>query len=322
MLAEPKGIQVVVDLVDVSSLRVGEVLWIQGVDSVVRESSTVVRNDGVVDVPLTEVHETDNVSGIIGNVGSVGDPDFNLGDLDSRSDDRELLKPLVVILVEVLTQEEVSVGLVLINSDFEFLGTSTALHINSAGLTLLFGKYSSNGGFSESSLRLNPEEALGPRNERGVQGQTNISDFESLDDFIFIPGVLEFHLVFEAEGGLGIVVRCDAQFVSDGTGDVHLDALVKIEASGTAISFGKSGVICSVDHGPKNQRSRPTGSDIYSVPSKESIEVFTANLELREETPGFFKPASETAVPALTRLIVPVFIVLLTENVVLIFFGG
>ncbi len=145
----------------------------------------------------------------------VGDPHLHLGHLHPTAHRGQRAHGVLVVVAEIVAEKVVLVGLVLVRLDIEVGGLCPARHRDILALALLLAEDGRGREPSELQLRLQAEEALAALDQLPGERQAHVARLDLLDDVVVVPGEIQFHLVLEIEGGLGVVAGVDLQLVTD-----------------------------------------------------------------------------------------------------------
>src|SRR5690554_1764521 len=169
-----------------------------------------------------------------------------------------------------------SVAVVLVGCHFKILGLGAALDVHDGGLSFLLRKDGLHVELAELHFGLYSKKTLASCNEGSGQGEADVSGFNIFDDVVFLAGVFQTDLVFKIEGGFGIVVDAQFQAVANGTLDVHLNALVKIEGGGLAHALLQGGVVDFGGADTQTEFGDALGSNVDDVAAEYGFKGFSA----------------------------------------------
>ena len=228
---------------------------------------------------FTQVRERHEVPGLLEVLTHVRDP--HLDALDQHTTIHRGKRPqgLVVAVAEVVAQEIVLVGLVLIRLDVEHGGLRTTLGLHVAPLPFLLAEDGRGGEPSETQFGLQAEEALAPLDQGAAQGKTDVAGLDLLDDLVLVTRVVQLHLVLEVEGGLRVVVGVDLQLLTDITHQVQLDPLVEVEGGDAPLIDGDPRILRLADVHPEDDLGRSPGFDVDGITPEDPVEGLATHLD-------------------------------------------
>src|SRR5688572_28403738 len=154
-----------------------------------------VRGIGNVAIVFTQVGKGKDVP-VIGN-GRVGIryPDFYFGDVDARADNGKAGQGRIVRIVEMLGEEIVLVGFVVVAFYFKVIGLRTALYFYFRLFSFLLGKHAGYREAAELELGLDTEQALAAGDQRTGKRHSDVTGFNTFDDVVFKAGPLQLHFI-------------------------------------------------------------------------------------------------------------------------------
>ena len=156
---------------------------------------------------------------------------------------RQGLHRLVVLVHEILRQEEVAVGFVVVRPDVKFLGLCATLHFNLAALAFLLAEH---GGVVQPAplgFQFDPKQTLRAGNQRTVQRHVDVAGLHVLQDVVLFSLEANVHLVLKIEQRLCVVLGAEFNLVANLAVEVQLDALVKIHAPSVPLALGNARVV-------------------------------------------------------------------------------
>jgi len=106
-----------------------------------KNNSPIALQGRIVGPAFTQIHEAHHIAHVGIHLVSVRNPYFNAGNYNVRPNHRQTTHGLVVIVAEMLRQEEVAVGVVLIYRNVEPGSLRTALNCYLLGLSTLLRQY-------------------------------------------------------------------------------------------------------------------------------------------------------------------------------------
>ena len=178
---------------------------------------------------LAQVHEADKVTALLIVGVLVGDPNFDARDLDTGRHMRQTCGEPVVIVVEILRQEKVPVGVVIIALHLELGALHAALCADCFGLGVLLRHQSGQGQIAELELALDTEQRRTSADQTRSGGHADVADFEILDYLVLLSFIRQFQVLgIEIERSVGVVSHVELQFVAHRRvdGGLYLDGAV------------------------------------------------------------------------------------------------
>ena len=171
---------------------------IQGVAVIIRASGRSATPVGYrVLAVFSEVREGDDVTRLVVVAAFVGDPDLNLIDRESARYIRHTRHRLFVVVAEEMTQEEMSVLVVVIAADVELRSLCATLAAHRLRLTILLRNQRLNLQLAELQIRLDTEQRLAAPNQRARQVHRYVSGLNRLDDIVFLAFVIQFQVLLD-----------------------------------------------------------------------------------------------------------------------------
>ena len=207
-------------------------------DELIQSVAVIIRASGRRSTPVgyrvlavfSEVRKGNNIARLVVVAAFVGDPDLNLIDRESARYIRHTRHRLFVVVAEEMTQEEMSILVVVIAADVELRSLCAALAAHRLRLTVLLRNQCLDLQLAELQVRLDTEQRLAAPNQRTRQVHRYVSGLNRLDDIVLFAFVVELQvLLVEREGGLGVVTHVEVQLLTHLTLDARLDLLVEIE---------------------------------------------------------------------------------------------
>ena len=229
---------------------------------------------------LTEIGESDDIPHVLGVGLRIHDPHLDPRDVHPGIRNRQALHGLVVLIEEVLREEIVPVGFVVVSTDVELLRLGAAFNFDLLALAFLLGE---NGRVVQTSplgLQLDTEQTLAPRNQGSREGHGNVPRLEIFQDVILFPLEANVHLVLKIEERFRIVIRSQVNFVANLSTDVELDALVKIKRRDAALAFGNPRVLGVGNVDTKREFRRTLGLYFDFVAAENGFEQFAVHRQL------------------------------------------
>ena len=117
--------------------------------------------------------------------------------------------------------------------------------------------------------------------EGAVEREANVTSLEQLDDFVLFAFVFQLHQVLIIEGGLGILVDVEVDFVADFCDDIELYILVEVEIGGVLLGDGGIATVVVLD--AKGEVNRALGTNVDGVAAKDEVESLSANIQRRDD---------------------------------------
>ena len=232
---------------------------------------------------LAQVRERDDVSHVLG-VG-LGVHHVNLDPVDHGPGIGHRQGPHghVVLVDEVLRQEVVAVGLVVVGADVEFLGLGATLNLDFTPLAFLLAEH--RGVVEPSPLRfqLDPEQTLGTHNQTAVERHVDVPRLDVLQDVVLLSLEADVHLVLKIEQRLRVELGPQLNLVADASADVQLDALVEVHGTCPTLTLRNPrvfGVVPGVTQGDFGGSLR---LDFNLVAAENHLEQLAVDLQLGGE---------------------------------------
>ena len=157
---------------------------------------------------------------------------------------RQLVAEPVVILVEILGKEEMTVGIVVVGLDVEFRALHTSLGGNSLRFRVLLRHQTSKVELAELQLCLETEQCGSAADQTRPGGHADITGLQVLDNLILLTLIVEFKILgIERECGVGVVVHVELQLVADRSIDGGLDFLIEVKICLSAVLQRKRRIV-------------------------------------------------------------------------------
>ena len=272
-----------------------QLLWIQAVGSVGRvgvqclagkEHQAGTPSGGVAEgaaFGFPQVHEGHNVSGFFGHGPTVGHPNLQPGNLHRTVDDRQGGQRIFVLIAEIMTQKEVPIGLVLIRFNFKLLRCCTPLNVDALALAALLGKQGGYRGFAKLELAFHPKQRLRTGDQAGGHGQTNVSQFQRLNNVVFLSAKIQLRFILKSKRRLRIVVHLQIQTIAHFARGVYLHALIKIQGPRALIAQRNHGVLYFLVPHPKPQFSGSLGPNLHGIAAEDVFECLVGHKHVRNQ---------------------------------------
>ena len=186
----------------------------------------------------------------------------------------------VILINEVLRQEVVAVGLVVVGTDVKLLGLGTTFDLDFTTLPFLLAE---NRGVVEASplrLQLDPEQALRADNQTAVERHVDVACLNVLQDVVLLPLEADVHLVLKIEQRLRVELGAQLNLVANASTDVQLDALVKIHGPRPALALWNPRVLGVVPGITQRDFGGPLRLDFDFVAAKNHLEQLAVDFEL------------------------------------------
>ena len=232
---------------------------------------------------LAQIREGHNVPNVLGVRLCVDDVNLNPVDHGPRVGHRQGLHRVVVLVDEVLRQEVVSVGFVVVGADVEFLRLGPALHFNLTPLPLLLAEHCGVVEAAPLGLELQTKQTLRPRNQAAVERHVDVAGLDVLENVVLFALEANVHLVLKVEERLGVVLRAEFNLVANLAANVQLDALIEIHRTCAALTFRNAGVLGVVPGVAQGDFSRSLRLDLDLVAPKNHLEELAVDFELGGE---------------------------------------
>ena len=232
---------------------------------------------------LSQIGKCDNVSHVLG-VG-LGVHHVHLNPVDHRPGIGHRQGPHghVILVHEVLRQEVVAVGLVIVGADVELLGLGPTLDFDFAPLAFLLAEHRGVVKTSPLRFQLHPEQALGADNQAAVERHVDVPRLDVLQDVVLLPLEADVHLVLKIEQRLRVELGAQLNFVANAPPDVQLDALVEVHGARPALTLRNSWVLGVVPGVAQGDFSRSLGFDFNLVAAENHLEQLAVDLQLGGE---------------------------------------
>lgn len=215
-----------------------------------------------------------------------------------------------------MAEEEVLVLLVFVSAEIEFGLLRPARDSDGLRGTLFPGSHRRDKQVTELELRLHTEQTLATRNQGAVQREGDVTEFNQLQNVIFLTVVFEFDLVCLG-GGYGQfisgVVQVELDFVTDFGQQVQLDILVKVKLQILSLFNGNIEIVSLGEFDAQFQPDVSRRSNVYRVTAEDALKNITSDVQLRDQaaTGAGFRSAPDT-----TALVLPVVVDALLQVVV------
>ncbi len=269
-------------------------------------------------VVLAKIGQGKNVPVIGHRSTHIGTPYLHPDDTDRGIGCGERGHRLVVIIIEILRDEVVSVFLILVGADLELTCRGTALHPHVFGTGLFLRPHGIHRQFAELQLGMYAEQLLAAVDKGGVQGEGDIGRLEQLDNIVLLALIFQLYLVLEVECGLGVPVDVKIEEVANLGIHIHLYVLVEIEGGHTAAVGIDIVVIAEVVHYLERQISTARRVDADIGYLQQAVHLLTDLAETGDTA----QQAVVRGRVGSCRPLVPVFLHQLVQLVVLIFVKG
>ena len=232
---------------------------------------------------LAQVRERDDVSHVLGVGLGVDHVHLDRVDHGTGVGHRQGPHGHVVLVDEVLRQEVVSVGLVVVGADVELLGLRATLDLNFTPLPLLLAEH--RGVVEPSPLRfqLDPKQALGAHNQTAVERHVDVARLDVFQNVVLLPLETDVHLVLKIKQRLRVELGAQLNFVADASADVQLDALVEVHGTRPALTLRNPRVLGVVPGVAKRNFSRSLRLDFNLVAAENHLEQLAVDLQLGGE---------------------------------------
>ena len=232
---------------------------------------------------FAQVGERDDVSNVLGVGLGVHDVDLNPVDHGPGIGHRQGAHGHVVLVDEVLRQEVVSVGLVVVGADVELLGLRATLDLNFTPLAFLLAEHR---GVVESSplrFQLDPEQALGAHNQTAVERHVDVPRLDVLQDVVLLPLEADVHLVLKIEQRLRVELGPQLNLVADASADVQLNTLIEVHGARPALTLRNPGVLGVVPGVTQGDFGGPLRLDFNLVAAENHLKQLAVDFQLGGE---------------------------------------
>ena len=132
-----------------------------------------------------------------------------------------------------------AVFVIFIRLDVEVVGLCAAGNGNGLRFGLLLRCDSRHHQFTEFQLRLHTEQTLATRNQRAVERECNITEFNKLQNVILLAFELEFHFILIFEHRFGVVIEIELNLITDFGEGVQLDVFIEVELGDFTLFYGE-----------------------------------------------------------------------------------
>ena len=214
---------------------------------------------------LTNVREREDVPDVLRIGLGVHHIDLDPRDARSRVDHGQALQGVVITVPEILTEEVVPVGFVIVRSDVKFLGLCAPLNLDFLALTLLLAEYRGVVHLAPLGLELRTKQRLTALDQRALQRHADVARLDVFQDVILFSLEADVHLVLEVKRGLRIVVGSEVDLVANVAIDGQLNALVKIKSGDGPVALRQTGVLGPAVTDTEIQFGRTLGLDLNLV---------------------------------------------------------
>src|SRR5690606_609641 len=126
---------------------------------------------------------------------------------------------------------------------------------------------------------LQAEEALAALDELTGERQAYVARLELLDDVILVAREVQFHLVLEIEGGLGVVAGVDLQLGANVAHQVQLDLLIEVERGDLPLVHRNARVLRFAGVHPEGDLGTALWPDIDVASPEDPAEGLAAHLD-------------------------------------------
>ena len=253
-----------------------------------------------------DVGEREDVPHILGVGLRIDHVHLDPRDAGSRIHHRQALHRPVVLVPEILGQEEMSVGLIVVGPDVELLGLGAPLHLNLFALALLLAEHGGVVHLAPLRFQLGAEQRLTALNQGALKRHADVARLDVFQDVVLLPLEADVHLVLEVECRLRVVIRSEVDFLTDASVDGQLDALVKIKRGDGPIPLGKARVLRFAVPNPKIELGRTLGPDFNFVRSENGLKNLRVHRQLRGKAALLLVDLILHFVPELTDVLVNV----------------
>ena len=218
---------------------------------------------------LAQIGKGNDIACLLVVAPFVGDPYFNLVDLDAAGYIRHARHRFFVSVTEEMGEEEMSVLVVTVAGDVEPRHLRAALAADGLRLAVLLADQGLDAELAELQVGLDTEQRLAAADKRRRQVHRHITCLDRLDDVILLAFVVQFEvLLVERERGLGVVTHVEVQLLAYLALDAGLDLLVEIED-----------VIVSRPHGKRRVRDILVLETEKQLGASLHLELHTARTE-------------------------------------------
>ena len=232
---------------------------------------------------LPKVSEGHDVPHVLGVGLRVDDVHLNPVDHGPRIRDWQRPHRLVVLVHEVLRQEVVSVGFVVVGADVELLGLGTPLHFNLTPLPLLLAEHCGVVQTSPLGFQLQTKQTLRARNQAAVERHVDVARLDVLQDVVLLTLETDVHLVLKVKQCLRVELRSKLNLVSNLSAKVQLNPLVEIDRPRAPLTFGDARVLGVVPRVPQGDFRGSLRLDFDFVAAENHLEQLAVDLQLRRK---------------------------------------
>ena len=189
----------------------------------------------------------------------------------------------VVVVVEVLCQEEVAVGVILVGAYLELCRLHSALRGDGLGLGVLLRDEAGDGQLAELELGLHAEEGRTAAYEARPGGHAYVAGLYVLDYFVFLPLVGELEVLgVEVERGVGVVGHVELHLVAHRGVDVGLDFLVEVEESLAAVAQREGGIVGLVALYAERELRRTGGGETHAAGAEHLVQRAQGEVHVQD----------------------------------------
>ncbi len=169
---------------------------------------------------------------------------------------------------------------------------------------------------------LQTKQTLTTRNQRSTQRQTNITCFDTLDNFVFpkiIRSILELHHVVKIESRLRVVVGIQFQFFPNRAFHIHFDIHIKIKSTLSLLSQRSPWVSRSTIIDSKRQINATLRLNIHICTTKKTVNQTIFHINFCQ---WVFSSANSSLSTTRSGKFSEIFFFLLLRDIILIFFNS
>ena len=240
---------------------------------------------GVEVAAFAQVGKGHDVSGVGGGSVLVGHPHFHAVDGDAALYVGQAFHPTRVVVAEVVSQEEVAVGFIVVPLNFKGCELCAALRGDRLGHRFLLRGYGLQFQFAELQVGANTEERTGTLYQTIVRRHGDVTAFQEFYNLIFLALILQFEAFrVEAEGRFGVVIEVHLHLVTDFALYAEVDGFVEIKSEGLALSDGQAWVVDAFHVGTDFQAGASLCLDLHAARSeyffgRSEVEVHVGEVE-------------------------------------------
>ena len=191
-----------------------------------------------------QIHQTDDVTGVRGLSTGVGHPHFNAVDGHTTGDGGKGGAGLVIAVVEVMGEEEVTVFVIVVGLDVIRVQLVSSPTAHCGRLRLLLTGHSLQSQTSKLQVCPDTKQHTRTPDEARIGGEGDITCLDQLHDVIFLTFITQFQVLgIDIEGGFRVVVDVEIHAVTHLRIHAHIDLLIEIKSPRHTVTVRQRGVV-------------------------------------------------------------------------------